>query len=131
MAGRIRITTTLDKWVVAAGKFSSLMEEVSGRELEKAAQATYEASQDEVHIITGSLKGSGRWEVERGRVRTTVRVIYGGPSSGPISPVDYAIYEQARGGAHDFMGPAVDRTQSMYPESMLRAIALAIRGAFG
>lgn len=61
-----------------------------------------------VHIITGSLKMSGRPE---GHYRDHVwdgTISYGGPSAGVHNPVTYALYEQRRGGAHDFMAPTVE-----------------------
>lgn len=77
--------------------------------LEAVLQAAFLETQAATHIITGSLKASGRtssdftdekvWEGE---------ISYGGPQyrdvapGPPNDPVDYAIYEMARGGDHDF-----------------------------
>jgi hypothetical protein len=77
--------------------------------LEAVLQAAFLETQAATHIITGSLKASGRtssdtsdawvWEGE---------ISYGGPlyrapaPGPPNDPVDYAIYEMARGGDHDF-----------------------------
>jgi hypothetical protein len=70
------------------------------------------ATQADVHVETGSLRGSGNayfedehsGGVEQGQWVGVIQ--YGGPSPGFINdPVRYAAYEQARGGAHDFMVP--------------------------
>ena len=74
--------------------------------------AGYALAVADVHVETGSLKSSlksdeitsyvqGHWE---GTLRA------GGPSAGVHDPVNYAIYEQRRGGLHDFFGalPGLD-----------------------
>lgn len=58
------------------------------------------------HVDTGSLKDSVTGESERTAMNKWEGTITaGGPSSGPNNPVDYAIYEKRRGGAHDFFEP--------------------------
>jgi hypothetical protein len=54
------------------------------------------------HIDTSSLMQSvrGDSEVEKDVWEGTITA--GGPSTGPKNPVNYAIYEKARGGEHDF-----------------------------
>lgn len=75
--------------------------------LEGELNSTFLATQAATHIITGSLKASGKTtsDWDENTFTWTGEIIYGGASTGLISPVDYAIYEQARGGAHDFMAP--------------------------
>lgn len=57
------------------------------------------------HVITGSLKLSGKSETNFDGDDWTGTIKFGGQSSGPNNPVNYAVYEQARGGDHDFMAP--------------------------
>jgi hypothetical protein len=85
--------------------------------LELALSAAYADTQARTHIITGSLKASGDVEshFSDGRVWegtiTYGGTLHGAPKPGPPNdPVDYAIYEMARGGEHDFFGglPAFD-----------------------
>lgn len=66
-------------------------------------------TQANVHVKTGSLKTSGKKTSRRikTRKRWEGEISYGGPSGGPNNPVDYAIYEQERDGAHDFMEPLI------------------------
>jgi hypothetical protein len=57
------------------------------------------------YVPTGSLRSSGTTDVETTPARWEGTISYGGSSHGfPNDPVDYAIYEMARGGLHDFFG---------------------------
>lgn len=87
--------------------------------LEAVLQASFLETQAATHIITGSLKASGRTSSEFTDDRVWEgEISYGGsmyrePAPGPPPPsgkVDYAIYEMARGGEHDFFAglPAFD-----------------------
>lgn len=85
--------------------------------LEAALKAAFLDTQAATHVITGSLLSSGRtssdftddrvWEGEITYGGSLYRGVTPGP---PNDPVDYAIYEMARGGIHDFFGglPAFD-----------------------
>jgi hypothetical protein len=78
----------------------------------------FRATQAAVHIITRSLKGSGRSEFKMDENSWEGEITYGGPSPGFINnPVDYAEYERERQGSHDFLAPA-DRLSSGYVEAM-------------
>ena len=76
--------------------------------LEKVLAEFFEDTQARTHIITGSLKSSGVTDSDYDGDLWHGSVTYGGslwktPAPGPPNdPVDYAIYEMARGGEHDF-----------------------------
>jgi hypothetical protein len=82
---------------------------VTGK-LEAALQKVFMDTQERVHIITGSLKASGKTNTEFDGELWEGEIEYGGelwgpPSPGPPNdPVEYAIFEMARGGDHDFFG---------------------------
>lgn len=82
-------------------------------------------TQDQVHIDTGSLKSSGKEDEDISYTKHqwmgTIR--YGGPSLGVNNPVDYAIYEKRRGGAHDFF-----LNLPMLHPQFIAAIKEALRG---
>lgn len=61
-------------------------------------------TQAATHVITGSLKSSMKSDSEERRSSWIGTITAGGPSLGINNPVDYAIYEKARGGDHDFFG---------------------------
>ena len=76
----------------------------AGLKLDMVLQTGFAMTQAAVHIGTHSLKSSGKSKSEiDGKKKTwTGEIKYGGPSTGVNNPVDYAIYEKRRGGAHDF-----------------------------
>lgn len=55
------------------------------------------------HVQTGSLVASEKAESDSGGNTWVGTLTAGGPSTGVNNPVDYAIYERARGDAHDFL----------------------------
>lgn len=81
-------------------------------QLEATTQAGFRATQLAVHVITGSLKASGRTETDFDGKVWSGTLIYGGASA-PINPVRYAKYELARGGSHYFFGP-MDAFEAQY-----------------
>lgn len=71
--------------------------------LDVALMEGFTQTQSSTHVITGSLKGSGRKSSEVAHQGWRGEISYGGPAPGfPRDPVDYAKYELQRGGAHDF-----------------------------
>jgi hypothetical protein len=66
----------------------------------------FQATQAAVHVITRSLKTSGKFNSEGDSNSWKGEITYGGRSKGIHNPVDYAEYERERGGAHDFLRPA-------------------------
>jgi hypothetical protein len=86
--------------------------------LEAALAVAFADTQAKTHVITGSLKASGKTETDfDSQGNWTGAISYGGASAGPNNPVDYAIYEMARGGEHDFF-----RDLPKYYESFDHAI---------
>lgn len=74
--------------------------------LERTLTVQFAATQQRVHVDTGSLRGSGEIDSDYVAGRWSGQITYGGPSPGFVNdPVDYAVYEAARGGAHDFRRP--------------------------
>jgi len=75
--------------------------------LESVLSTGFAATLAAVHVDTGSLKSSAKRDstVDFSRNRWEGTIRFGGPSAGVNNPVDYAIYEKARDGAHDFMSP--------------------------
>lgn len=84
-------------------------------------------AQGQVHVITGSLKGSGKQESEVDKFEQNWEgtLSWGGPTTGPKNPVDYAIYEKRRlpdenKGIHDWL-EGIDIFHPMW--------VLAVKGA--
>jgi hypothetical protein len=76
-------------------------------EFEIVLEDQFRATQAAVHVITRSLKGSGRSSFKMDENSWEGEITYGGPSPGFLhNPVDYAEYERERDGNHDFLAPA-------------------------
>ncbi len=89
--------------------------------LETVHSAVFGLTQTAVHVITGSLKTSAKISSDFRRNVWTGRIGYGGAAPGAVfNPVKYAEYEWARGGAHDFLAPALaDDTDRAYLNAVL------------
>jgi hypothetical protein len=86
------------------------------RGLELVLRSAFVDTQAKTHVISGSLKASGHSASEYENDEWSGAIGYGGPpvsvpvpasgyspsATAPKDPVDYAIYEMARGGHHDF-----------------------------
>lgn len=77
-------------------------------EFERILAQQFIATQEAVHVITGSLKSSGKMSSSGSKTHWEGTITYGGPSEGIHNPVDYAEYERERGNYHDFLAPAED-----------------------
>lgn len=105
--------------------------EVTVAEFEAIATAMFQTTQLFVHaegvsaggyVRTGSLRASGKLTSRRRDHGWASTIKYGGEASGfPHSPVDYAVFELARGGTHDFFEP-LDVLGDLILTETLRAI---------
>lgn len=77
----------------------------------------FQASQRAVHVITRSLKSSGKVNSSSGQNKWEGEISYGGSSSGIHNPVDYAEFERERDGSHDFLAPVIGMSKA-YIEAM-------------
>ncbi len=85
---------------------------------ENVLLSQFAATQTAVHVITRSLKNSGKVHSSIGQNHWEGEITYGGPSPGSIhNPVDYAEYERERDGNHDFLAPAA-RMENYYVQAM-------------
>lgn len=91
---------------------------------EIALREQFRATQSAVHVITRSLKTSGRLSSTHSKDSWSGEITYGGLSEGSIhNPVDYAEYERERGGHHDFLAPAI-----ALEEQYVKAMMTLLRG---
>jgi hypothetical protein len=84
---------------------------------ERVLASQYSATQTAVHVITGSLKLSGKIDSSFSQSSWKGEISYGGSSEGVHNPVKYAEYERERDGAHDFLAPA-KAMESSYIDAM-------------
>lgn len=85
-------------------KLASMPDDEMAAALDTLFGMGYTLSQGIVHVISGDLKASGTDHTEHEGVTWKGELEYG-PGTELTSPdhVDYAWYEQRRGGTHDFM----------------------------
>ena len=75
------------------------------------------------HVDTGSLKASIKERSERTKRTWRGEIEAGGVAPGGVNnPVDYAIYEKARGEDHDFFGN-LHMTHEMYVKTLKEILA--------
>jgi hypothetical protein len=92
------------------------------RRLDAALETAFTATQQVVHIDTGSLRISGRAESSMRGDEWEGTITYGGVAPGAVNdPVEYAGYERDRGGSHDFL-----RTLPMYDDLFEAAVRDAL-----
>jgi hypothetical protein len=105
----IRISGELDEWI---GKFTRLAAKPADVFEERWSDATrhmFDRSQAAVQVITGDLKASGWWDVEREPTSVEGTVAYDAP---------YAWYEHARGGDHAFLQQAWLASEDQFQEAL-------------
>lgn len=78
----------------------------------------FRGTQAAVHVITRSLKSSGKMSSSHSKSSWEGEITYGGASEGIHNPVDYAEYERERDGVHDFLAPA-EAIESEYQNAMM------------
>jgi len=93
------------------------------RNLDAVLELGFAQTQAVVHVETGSLKSSGNSSSKSDRLtkRWEGEIQYGGPSTSINNPVDYAIYEKRRDGAHDFFAP-LHLLHPLYVSAILRGL---------
>lgn len=95
---------------------------ITAKKMDAAFYKGYGATQGLVHVVTGSLKSSGKASTEFDGEDWKGEISYGGVSLGVNNPVTYAIYEKARGEDHDWMVPlkALDQQMASIIEESLK-----------
>lgn len=123
MAAAGRVTSfefECDGWVHGAARFRGDVLRATYRRFEDALDAAFDMTQRDVHIITGSLKLSGKKYITIfGMDDVGVGIEYGGDAPGAVNdPVDYAWFEMRRGGSHDFLTPAIVKHLDRFSQGM-------------
>lgn len=109
-----RVTNDIEKEVNRLAKGPSFADMIR---FERVLIAQFAATQTAVHVITGSLKSSGRVASSHSNDKWEGEITYGGRSAGIHNPVDYAEYERERDQTHDFLAPA-EKMEHLYIHAM-------------
>jgi hypothetical protein len=96
----------------------------------KSSGGFHDKAQETVHVITGALKATGRVEFEAEPEQCSVELSYGGPIPAELltdemlelrgDRVDYAQFEQDRGGSHDWLNIAFAATSMDFTDGLER-----------
>jgi hypothetical protein len=117
MSSRARIEVAgLDAWIDGLDRFGLPTEAMLDR-WRQATDVFFDRTQSAAHIVTGSLKDSGRMQAFRDRRELVGEVVYGGTQE-----CDYAVYEFARGGAHDALTVGFAETQAVFEKTLARML---------
>lgn len=128
---RLIVPIKFDEWIEGLDNFDPGDEIL--HEWTDATERFYASSQEHVHVITNALRTSGRHDTERdGRGRVVGTLTYGGTSvnvSGSDHPrlVDYAVYEQRRGGDHDWITKAFAESREGFSRALEAGIDAKVR----
>jgi hypothetical protein len=123
MTRRLKITSgdTLDIPIAHLADMESPSFTTIGK-LEAVWAEMFAETQIHTHVITGSLKASGHPDTDYDGAVWRGTITYGGPSTGINNPVEYAIYEMARGGSHNFF-----KSLPWYHEALKEAVKAAFK----
>lgn len=122
----VHISAHMDDWFESLDAiFGPGMETVAA--LDAVLEVAFAETQSLTHVITGSLKGSGRTSSDTTEDEWKGEISYGGPSPGfPNDPVNYAKYEFGRGGSHDALRN-VDLVHHDFIEAMYTSMNARMR----
>lgn len=94
----LSFTADFDEFDEAFGRLTHWPNMRTVLRLEAVLTDQFANTQRDVHVITESLRRSGRLDSDIGRTTWTGDIKYGGPSAGSVhDPVKYAKYELNRG----------------------------------
>lgn len=114
MLGIRVVCPEFDTWVQG---LSSIRVDDGAVKVWEAAMDVFDSkTQQYVHVVSGDLRGSSEVTVERAE-HHIVGVLY----FGITDEVDYAVYEQQRGGSHDFMERGIRATEAIFQKAALAA----------
>lgn len=117
----IRIRSNYRSMEKELDRLSSLPNLKAKAYLDVVLAAGFKSTQAAVHIVTGSLKSSGKSSSEMKGDTWEGHISYGGASLGVNNPVTYAIYEKARDADHDFMSP-LKALDALWVKAILKAL---------
>lgn len=122
----VRIYINVDRWIDALDAHEGPGVETL-EELSRTLASGFAETQMLVHVITGSLKGSGRVSNKRTENGWEGEITYGGPAPGFAHPyVRYAKEEFGRGEEHNAMRN-LDLMHSDYLEALTATVKARLR----
>jgi hypothetical protein len=132
MATRLELVVPTDLDIWQAG-FTLLPEELvlaAAAQWEIATDLFFDNTQQVVHVITGDLKASGRSSVSVDGQTVVGEIVYG-DVDGLHGFVDYAQFEEDRGGDHAYLARGWEASQSKFEAAMGLAWSSVVAGWSG
>ena len=120
----VTVSKELADWVKGLSNFD--LGDPAMEQWQAANDVFFERTQRFAHIISGDMKRSGRMETSIEGKQIIGETTYGGVT-GTKGPVDYTVYELARGGSHDFIARALASTTSTLQDGLYEAIVEQMR----
>ena len=117
MARTMRFEWDVDHWIDGAARFERQWQSLAEGKAEPVAERGFRVADAQVHVISGQLKASGRYFVEKDGNEVQIVLAYEAP---------YAIYEFGRGGEHDALTPAIITMEDEILRLMMESIEEAI-----
>lgn len=123
MSGAIEVTISpnWDRWIAGLSNVEGEIGKHASDTFKQAGEVFFATTQRNVHVLSGDLLSSGRVETERTSDGITTSVRYGGVPGASGRLVDYAIYEENRGGSHAFMSRSWEQTERLFAQAMPEA----------
>lgn len=111
MRGAVKVTVSAQwsRWERGMGSLGAGMREEGRRRWRAVTDTMFDRSQQYAHVLSGDNKSSGSYEVEAGPTQLTGTITYDS---------DHAIYEEARGGEHAYIGRAYEATEAEFSRAL-------------
>lgn len=122
MSTRHVVVDGLDDWITGLERLGDRVGRHQRGEWETATEMFYGRTQGYVHVLSGAMKQSGRYDTEAGRRSVEGWVTYGGTKA-----CDYAVYEIARGGSHDALTLGYVANIATFEQALVDGIAGEVR----
>lgn len=130
MAVTVKIPDEFKKWRTGLDHFT--LADADTVLWDQANDYAFSETQRRVHVLSGDLKRSGRQDKAQIDGLTLIGgFTYGGVPGQFHKIVNYAEYELARGGTHDFITPSVVAFRRRYEEAILEIAIRAVKRSVG
>lgn len=120
MAGAVNVTISAnwERWQNGLRRFGQDTAEAAESTFRQAGEVFLSESQNRAHVLSGDMLSTGRLEEETMGDEISVNLVYGGIPGASGRIVDYALFEEQRGGSHAFMSLAWASTERMFAEAI-------------
>lgn len=119
----VKVSANYKRWIAGFAHLDQEAAEAAQTAWEAATDVFFDRSQQYVHVLSGDLKRSGQAEVQVTKGSLVGRLSYGNDGD-----VDYAIYEEERGGTHAYLTRAWEATEAQFSRAFPEAWGKVVAG---